>query len=155
MVCFYLLEKPNFVASNYLKVITNVFFFVLYWFAPFLKFGPLLSENPRYALESLNIIKTRIAINMKLSRVYFCIEGRRAILYINAKFSWVHCPIQAKIFIWFFCFLECPLRVKDSSAAVDLRFSRISRPEVFCKTGVLGNFKKNHRKIYVPESLFW
>ena len=92
---------------------------------------------------------------MKLSRVYFCIEGRRAILYINAKFSWVHCPIQAKIFIWFFCFLECPLRVKDSSAAVDLRFSRISRPEVFCKTGVLENFKKNHRKIYVPESLFW
>ena len=27
------------------------FFFVLYWFAPFLKFGPLPSENPRCAPE--------------------------------------------------------------------------------------------------------
>ena len=39
-----------FVASNYQKVITDIsFFFVLYWFAPFLKFGPLPSENPRCA----------------------------------------------------------------------------------------------------------
>ena len=27
------------------------FFYVLYWFAPFLKFGPLPSENPRCAPE--------------------------------------------------------------------------------------------------------
>ena len=43
---------PNFVASNYQKVITDIwliFFFVLYWFAPCLKFGPLPSENLRCA----------------------------------------------------------------------------------------------------------
>ena len=33
------------------------FFFVLYWFAPFLKFGPLLSENPRCALGLLEFSK--------------------------------------------------------------------------------------------------
>ena len=27
------------------------FFLVLYWFAPFLKFGPLPSENPRCATD--------------------------------------------------------------------------------------------------------
>ena len=46
---------PKFVASIYQKVTTTdigymtyiCFFFVLYWFALFLKFGPLPSENPR------------------------------------------------------------------------------------------------------------
>ena len=46
--------EPNFVTSNYQKVIGDVwlifgFFFVLCWFASFLKFGPLPSENPRCA----------------------------------------------------------------------------------------------------------
>ena len=54
LIWFYFLEQillstiicvPNFVASNYQKVITDIFFFVLYWFSPFLKFGPLPSEN--------------------------------------------------------------------------------------------------------------
>ena len=58
LIWFYLLEKillstiicvPNYVASNYQKLITDLFFFVLYWFAPFLKFGPLPSENSRCA----------------------------------------------------------------------------------------------------------
>ena len=49
LIWFYLLEKvllstvicvPNFVAPYYQKVITNIFFFVLYWFAPFPDFGP-------------------------------------------------------------------------------------------------------------------
>ena len=31
---------------------------------------------------------------------------------------------------------------------------RSSRPEVFCKKGVLGNFTKIHRKTRVSESLF-
>ena len=45
---------PNFVASNYQKFITDhryithiPFFFLLYWFAHFLKFGPLPSDNSR------------------------------------------------------------------------------------------------------------
>ena len=40
---------PNFIASNYQKVITDIFFFVLYWFAPCLKFETLVSENSRCA----------------------------------------------------------------------------------------------------------
>ena len=42
---------PDFVASNYEKVtsISQIYdlYFVLYWFTPFLRFGPLLSKNPR------------------------------------------------------------------------------------------------------------
>ena len=58
LIWFYLLEKyllstiicvPNFAVSNYHKVITDIFFFVLYCFVPFLKFVPLPSENPRCA----------------------------------------------------------------------------------------------------------
>ena len=52
MICA-IICAPNFVVSNYQKIITDMtyirFFFVLYWFAPFLKFGPLPSGNPRCA----------------------------------------------------------------------------------------------------------
>ena len=33
------------------------FFFLLYWFAPFLKFGPLPYENPRCAIAEAKQIK--------------------------------------------------------------------------------------------------
>ena len=60
LVWFYILEKiflstiiyvANFIAVSYQekKKTYICFFFVLYWFAPFLKFGPLPSENPRCA----------------------------------------------------------------------------------------------------------
>ena len=45
---------------NYIR-----FLFVLYWFAPFLKFGPLPPENRRCVPEmSLNIT---ISLNIKMS----------------------------------------------------------------------------------------
>ena len=60
LIWFYLLGKhflstiicvPNFVAFNYQKVITDIwlifFFFILFWFTHFVKYGPLPSENPR------------------------------------------------------------------------------------------------------------
>ena len=42
---------PNFIASeSHHRYMTYIrFFFVLYWFDPFLKFGLLPSENPRCA----------------------------------------------------------------------------------------------------------
>ena len=44
------------------------FFFVLYWFALFLKFGPLPSQNPRCApVEEVNILKK---INTKLDPLW-------------------------------------------------------------------------------------
>ena len=49
---------PNFVASNYQKVITDIFFFVLYWFALFLKFASLPSENPGYAPDLIHLSDT-------------------------------------------------------------------------------------------------
>ena len=69
LIWFYFFEKtflstiicvPNFVASNYRKVITDIFFFVLYWFTSFLKFGPLPSENPKCAPACPGKIEKRV-----------------------------------------------------------------------------------------------
>ena len=83
LIWFYLLEKKislsaiilisNFVASNYHQYMTYFRFFpVLYCFAPFLKFGPLSSENSRCTTVSEDVK----LIHIKFYRYFQCIKTK-------------------------------------------------------------------------------
>ena len=88
-------------------------------------------------------------------------------LFVSRSFLeyYVSCPSFAsnnnQILINFYFFSShqktrgCPVLgiTKVLTNSFDIR-SRSSRPEVFCKKGVLRNFPKIHRKTPVPESLF-